>query len=134
MKEAFMNTNLVRRGMLALALGVAITALMAGPFSSPVLAHNELLKTDPAAKATVKVAPTRVQFWFEEKPDMTVTKIVVKGPSGIVETAVHPVSEKVLAADFKSKLAPGAYTVSWQTAGDDSHISKGEFSFTVAAP
>ena len=128
-----MNTNLVRRGMFAAALVVAVTVLMAGPFSSLALAHNELLKTDPAAKAALKVAPARVQFWFEEKPDMTVTKIVVKGPSGIVETTVHPVSEKVLAADFKSKLAPGQYTVSWQTAGDDSHISKGEFSFTVAA-
>ena len=91
------------------------------------------MKTDPAAHATLKVAPARVQFWFEEKPDMTVTKIVVTGPAGVVETTVHPTSEKVLAADFNSKLAPGNYTVSWQTAGDDSHISKGEFSFTVAA-
>lgn len=128
-----MNTNLVRRGMFALVLGVAVTVLMAGPFSSSALAHNELLKTDPAAKATVKVAPERIQFWFEEAPDMTVTKIVVTGPSGMVETTVHTVSAKVLAADFKSKLAPGKYTVSWQTAGDDSHISRGEFSFTVAA-
>lgn len=118
--------------MLALAIGV-VAVLTAGPFSPSALAHNELLKTDPAAKATVKAAPTRVQFFFEEKPDMTVTKVVVKGPSGIIETTVHPVSEKVLAADFKSKLAPGEYTVTWQTAGDDSHISKGEFSFTVAA-
>jgi len=128
-----MNANLVRRGMIALAFGVAVAVLMAGPFSSSALAHNELLKTDPAAKATVKAAPARVQFWFEEKPDMTVTKIVVKGSSGVIETTLHTVSEKVIAADFKSKLAPGQYTVSWQTAGDDSHISKGEFSFTVAA-
>jgi len=39
----------------------------------------------------------------------------------------------VIAVDFKGKLPAGEYTVSWQTAGDDSHISKGEFSFTVAA-
>jgi methionine-rich copper-binding protein CopC len=125
-----------RRSVFTMMPGVVailMVGLMAGPFASLVLAHNGLLKTDPAAKAAVKVAPTRVQFWFEEKPDMTVTKIVVKGPSGLIETIVHPVSEKVLAADFKSKLAPGEYTVSWQTAGDDSHISKGVFSFTVAA-
>jgi methionine-rich copper-binding protein CopC len=114
-------------------LGIALVILVAGPFSSLALAHNGLLKTDPAAKAALKVAPTRVQFWFEEKPDMTVTKVAVKGPLGMVETVVHPVSEKVLAADFKSKLTPGEYTVTWQTAGDDSHISKGEFSFSVAA-
>jgi hypothetical protein len=117
---------------------VVLTALglflAAGPFSSLALAHNALLKTDPVAHAALKAAPARVQFWFGEKPDLTVTKIVVKGPSGVVETSpAHPVSEKVLAVDFKGKLAAGQYTVDWQTAGDDSHISKGEFTFTVAA-
>jgi methionine-rich copper-binding protein CopC len=127
-----MNSSLWRRGTLAALLGVGVL-LVAGPFASTLLAHNQLLKTDPAAQATIKAAPARIQFWFGEKPDMTVTKVVVKGPSGIVDTTVHPVSEKVLAADFKGKLAPGQYTVSWQTAGDDSHISKGVFNFTVAA-
>jgi copper resistance protein C len=125
-----MSTN-SRRGTLAALLGLGLTLLI-GPYAGTLQAHNQLLKTDPAAKASVKVSPARVTFWFQEKPDMTVTKIVVKGPSGIVETTVHPISEKVLAADFKSKLAPGAYTVSWQTAGDDSHISKGDFTFNVA--
>lgn len=127
-----MNANLWQRGILVTLLGVGLI-LLGGPLAGTLLAHNQLLKTDPAAQATVKAAPARVQFWFGEKPDMTVTKVVVKGPSGIIETTVHPVSDKVLAADFKSKLAPGQYTVSWQTAGDDSHISKGVFSFTVAA-
>jgi len=127
-----MNANRVRRGLLAVVLGVAVI-VMAGPLSSLVLAHNQLLKTDPVAHAVLKTAPTRIQFWFEEEPDMSVTKVVVKGPSGIVETTVHTISAKVLAADFKGKLATGEYTVNWQTAGDDSHISKGMFSFTVAA-
>ena len=127
-----MKTEQWRRGTLVAVLGL-ILVLVTGPLAATLSAHNQLLKTDPAAHAALKAAPARLQFWFGEKPDMTVTKIVVKGPSGIVETTVHPVSEKVLAADFKSKLAPGAYTVTWQTAGDDSHISKGEFSFTVTA-
>jgi copper resistance protein C len=122
-----MRTNLVRA-----VLGVAVVAfLLAGPFSPLALAHNELLKTDPPANATLKVAPTRIQFWFEEAPDMTVTKVMVMSGPTMLATTVHTVSEKVLAADFKTKLAPGKYTVTWQTAGDDSHISKGEFSFTV---
>jgi hypothetical protein len=126
------NTKILRQGTLAAILGVGLF-FVTGPFAGALLAHNQLLKTDPAAKAAVKASPARVTFWFGEKPDMTVTKVVVKGPSGVVEATVHTVSEKVLAADFKSKLAPGAYTVTWQTAGDDSHISKGEFTFTVAA-
>ena len=127
------HIKVARRGLLAAAFAVGLMVLMAGPFSSSAVAHNELLKTDPAAKATVKASPARIQFWFEEEPDMSVTKVMVKGPSGPVPATVHITSAKVLAADFKSKLAPGEYTVTWQTAGDDSHISKGQFSFTVAA-
>jgi methionine-rich copper-binding protein CopC len=130
-----MNATFGRpRAALAILFVLGLLFLTAGPFSRPALAHNGLLKTDPTAHATLKAAPARIQFWFEEKPDLTVTKVVVKGPQGIIETGpAHPVSEKVLAVDFKGKLAPGEYTVSWQTAGDDSHISKGVFSFTVAA-
>lgn len=123
-----MKANLVR----AVFAGVVVAVfLMAGPFSPLAMAHNELLKTDPPANATLKVPPTRIQFWFEEAPDMTVTKVMVMRESAMLATTVHTVSAKVLAADFKTKLAPGKYTVTWQTAGDDSHISKGEFKFTV---
>ena len=130
-----MKANLERsRAALTVFFLLGLLFLAAGPFSSLALAHNQLLKTEPAAHAALKVAPARVQFWFGEKPDMTITKIVVKGPSGVVETGpAHPVSEKVLAVDFKGKLPAGEYTVSWQTAGDDSHVSKGVFSFTIAA-
>ena len=127
-----MNTNFSRRGILAVALGLGLSLLI-GPLAGTLLAHNRLIKTDPAAQAAVKVSPARLTFWFFEKPDLAVTKIAVKGPAGAVEVApAHVISEKVIAADFKGKLVAGQYSVSWQTAGDDGHISKGEFSFSVA--
>jgi methionine-rich copper-binding protein CopC len=130
-----MKANLLRpRTGLAVLFLLGLLFFAAGPFSTLTLAHNQLLKTEPAAHAALKTAPARVQFWFGEKPDMTITKITIKGPSGPVDVGpAHPVSEKVIAVDFKGKLPAGEYTVSWQTAGDDSHISKGAFSFTVAA-
>jgi copper resistance protein C len=130
-----MHTNRWQlRSAFAAVFGLGLLFLAAGPFSTLTLAHNQLLKTEPAAHAALKAAPARVQFWFGEKPDMTITKITVKGPSGAVETTpARPVSEKVIALDFKGKLSAGEYTVSWQTAGDDGHVSKGVFSFTVAA-
>jgi len=119
---------------LAILLVFGLLLLAAGPFANLALAHNQLLKTDPAAHAALKVSPARIQFWFGEKPDLKITKIAVKGPAGAVDVGpAHVVSEKVIATDFKGKLAPGEYSVSWQTAGDDGHISKGVFSFTVAA-
>jgi methionine-rich copper-binding protein CopC len=129
--EVLMDAAFLQRGLFTVARGLVVATLMMGPFSSLILAHNRLVKTEPKAEAALKVAPARIQFWFEEKPDMTVTKVVVVGPSGVIATAVHPVAEKVLVADFKNSLAPGKYTVTWQTAGDDSHISRGTFNFTV---
>jgi len=96
------------------------------------LAHNKLMKTEPAAGAVLKASPARVEIWFEEKPDLTVSKVAVQGPSGIVETGPpHANGEKSIAADFKAKLTDGQYVVNWQTAGDDGHVSKGDFNFSM---
>jgi methionine-rich copper-binding protein CopC len=106
--------------------------LIAGVFATLALAHNKLLKSAPNAGATLKTSPARVEMWFAEKPDLAVTKIAVKGPAGPVETGpLHANAATSIAADFKGKLADGLYLVSWQTAGDDGHVAKGDFSFTV---
>jgi len=126
-----MNTNGGRLRMFGVVLGLGLSLLI-GPLAGTLLAHNRLIKTEPAAQAAVKASPARITFWFFEKPDLAVTKIAVKGPAGAVDVApAHAISEKVIAADFKGKLAAGQYTVSWQTAGDDGHISKGVFNFSV---
>ena len=111
---------------------ILTVVLFAAAFATLALAHNKLLKSAPAAGATLTTSPARVEMWFEEKPDPAVSKIAVKGPAGAVETGpVHANPKNALAADFKGKLANGQYAVSWQTAGDDGHVSKGDFSFTV---
>jgi len=107
-------------------------AVLAGAFAILALAHNKLMKTEPAAGAVLKASPARVEIWFEEKPDLTVSKVAVKGPSGAVEMGPpHANGEKSIAADFKAKLTDGQYVVKWQTAGDDGHVSKGDFNFSV---
>lgn len=129
-----MRTSFGRRAGLGFLIVIGLAILGFGPFGGLALAHNQLLKTDPAAHAALKAAPAKIQFWFGEKPDLAITKITVKGPAGAVETSpAHAISEKVIAVDFKSKVAAGDYTVTWQTAGDDGHVSKGGFSFSVAA-
>jgi len=106
--------------------------LIAGVFATLALAHNKLLKSAPAAGAVLRTSPARVEMWFAEKPDLAVTKIAVKGPAGPVETGpTHANAGASIVADFKGKLADGPYVVSWQTAGDDGHVAKGDFSFTV---
>lgn len=97
-----------------------------------VVAHAKLEKATPADGATVAAAPSNVELVFNEALDLKLTKIDVTGPSGKVELGpVHSTAAKSVMARVNAKLEDGKYTVSWQTAGDDGHVVKGEFSFTV---
>ena len=40
--------------------------------------------------------------------------------------------EKDLMARVSGRMPDGAYTARWQTAGDDGHVLKGEWTFTIA--
>jgi methionine-rich copper-binding protein CopC len=91
------------------------------------------MKTEPADGAALRTSPAHVEMWFAEKPDPAVTKIAVKGSAGDVGVgSPHAGTDKSIVADFKGALPAGHYSVNWQTAGDDGHMSKGTFSFSVA--
>jgi len=112
-----------RAGMAAVGV-FALTAWMG--------AHTKLEKSDPADGATVTKAPTMVQLFFNEKPDLKVSKVELTGPSGKVELGpAHSMADKDIMAAIKGALGNGKYTVTWQAAGSDGHVQKGEFSFTV---
>ena len=111
---------------------VFAVVLFAGALATLAFAHNKLMKSAPAAGAALTASPARVEMWFAEKPDLALSKIAVKGATGAVETGpIHANSATSIVTDFKGKLANGQYVVSWQTAGDDGHVSKGDFSFSV---
>jgi methionine-rich copper-binding protein CopC len=107
--------------------------LFAGALATVALAHNKLVKTEPADGSVVKSSPAHVEIWFAEKPDPALSKISVKGAAGAVVMGATRGTDKSLIADLKGKLADGKYTVDWQTSGDDGHVSKGQFGFTVQA-
>ena len=96
-----------------------------------VRAHAKLEKTEPAANATVQTAPTHVQLFFSEAPDVAVSKIEIKGASDKVKLVQAHVMGKSLMATVQGEMSDGVYTVLWQTSGDDGHPQKGEFAFTL---
>jgi methionine-rich copper-binding protein CopC len=98
-----------------------------------VQAHTKLEKSEPAAGATV-AAPKQIQLWFNEKIDVAVSKIELTSPSGTVELGPpHSMGGKTLMAAVTGKIAAGTYTVAWQTAGDDGHVVKGDYTFSVSS-
>jgi len=72
-----------RVGRVVLAV-VAALALSVG-----VQAHAKLEKSIPAAGATVTAAPAAIMLYFNETPDLKVSKVEVTGPSGKWNSVPH---------------------------------------------
>jgi len=97
-------------------------------------AHTSLRASDPAKDARLAVAPTRITLWFTARPQLAFSKLTLTGPSGIV--ALGPLAADTgdaLLAPIVGALAPGEYTVTWQTAAADGHETRGTFTFVYGA-
>ena len=100
--------------------------------SAAATAHMKVAKTSPAEGESLAKAPAHVQVWFTQKPDAAMSKLSLTGPKGDVSLFVHPAEENSLMGMIQEKsLADGTYVVKWQAAGDDGHIQRGEFTFTL---
>lgn len=110
-------------GLVAVAL-VATTAV--------TFAHMKLSKTLPAADSVVTAKPAKIQLWYTQAPDKAVSRLTLTGAAG--EVALGPMevgADKSLSAAVSGSMPDGAYKVAWQAAGDDGHVQKGEFTFSV---
>jgi methionine-rich copper-binding protein CopC len=111
---------------------VLVALAVVAALSAPASAHMALSKSAPADKATLTVAPTQLQLWFTQKPDLAVSRLTLTGTAGDVKLgALKLLEERSLVAPVEGTLADGAYTISWQAAGDDGHIQKGQLTFTL---
>jgi methionine-rich copper-binding protein CopC len=112
------------------AFGVLVAvAMVIG--ASTLQAHMKLEKSEPAANAVVAKPLPHVQVFFTEAPDLKVSKLELKGPSDKTKLVQVHVMDKSLMAVVDGEMPDGVYTVSWQAAGKDGHIQKGDFTFTV---
>jgi methionine-rich copper-binding protein CopC len=110
----------------------AIAATSILTLSATLLAHMKLARSVPAQGATLNARPASVQIWFTEAPDPKLTKITVQGSAGPIKLgAVRVESDKSAAAAVEGDMPDGAYTVNWQSAGNDGHVQKGSFTFTL---
>ena len=120
-----------RRGATIVLAGVAICALAA--WAAPF--HLHLVKSMPAANATVAAAPDSIRLWFSQPPELKVTSVKVTGP-GTAAVALAPLAKRdssLVIAPVKDKMAAGAYTVAWRTMAKDGHVARGMFAFRIGA-
>ena len=124
---------MTRRSDRSLA-GISLLALFA-VFTVGLSAHLAVARTMPANGSTVTDAPARVRIWFTQQPSPRVSLLEMKGPAGDVplgEIAIDR-QERSVAAAVNGTLAPGRYVVTWRTAGDDGHVMRGTFAFSLEA-
>ena len=118
--------NLKMRRVLLLLVTLVVSTLVV------VQGHTKLEKSEPANGAALSAAPPHLQLWFNESPDLAVTRIVLVGPAGTVDLSpTHLKGPKTVMAGITGPMRDGKYTASWQTAGDDGHLIKGEIAFTL---
>ncbi len=119
-----MTTHWTRALLVTLATTVAATAI--------VSAHMAYSKSLPEKDATISESPSEVQVWFTQDPEPAISQLSLEGPAGEIALGDTEVgAEKSIVAAVPTALGPGSYTVKWRSAGDDGHVQRGEFGFTL---
>ena len=114
------------------------SACVAAALALPVqaFAHGTLQSSTPAAGAHLSVVPASISLLFTERPSLTLTTVVLIGPTGetisLGPLTSAPDSRLAVTTAIDGALPSGVYTVRWQMAGDDGHPTTGSYRFTLA--
>lgn len=113
------------------AFGLAAAITLA---SAPAHAHAFLDHASPRVGSQVKPAPATLQLWFTQNLVTAFCQVSVSGPPGFGgagparAAASDPLS---LVVDLRAPAPPGVYTVRWRVLSVDTHVTEGDFKFTV---
>lgn len=121
-----------RLGILATTLSlVAGAATVAGASGF----HFALERSVPEADASVS-SVREIRLWFTQVPQENSASVRLIDAAGeAVETGEvtsDPADGKIVFVALQTPLPPGGYTVAWRGIGDDGHVVRGDFAFTVA--
>jgi methionine-rich copper-binding protein CopC len=114
---------------------MAFGAAVALAASGPAFAHAHLVRSNPAAGATVHTGPKTITLTFDERlvPAFSKFELTMPAHGGMkvpVKTAVSPDGKRIVGT-LANRLGAGAYKVVWIVAGSDGHKMTGEVAFKV---
>ncbi|GAB4516980.1 MAG: hypothetical protein OHK0046_23120 [Anaerolineae bacterium] len=119
---------------------ICILILLAALFViglSPAAAHANLIRSDPAANATLTEAPGAIHLWFTEPLEPAFSRIELRDANG--NTLDTPPAQVAGADNTELILSPGAlpdgvYTVAWRVVSStDGHMTQGSFPVGIGA-
>ena len=121
---------IVARASLVLAL-IQITS------PSAVLGHAFPIRSEPRVGWKVTASPPKVTIWFDGELEPAFSTIAVynaaKQRVDKNNARVNPSDASILEVDLPP-LPAGEYRVHWNVLSKDTHVTEGNFSFTVAEP
>lgn len=111
--------------------------LLAVTLVTPVVAwaHAFLDHAQPAVGATVTSPPKMLRLWFSEDLEAAFCRVEVTAAATGRSVAAGPAN--AAAGDPRelevplTQLVPGHYRVSWKAVSVDTHVTHGDFEFTV---
>ena len=117
-----------RAGLLAAVAALALAG------AATANAHAFLDHASPRVGSAVKTAPTKLQLWFTQGLVTTFCHVTVTGPPGFGGAGPAdpaPSNAPSLVVALRSPTPPGVYTVRWRVVSVDTHVTEGDFNFTV---
>jgi copper resistance protein C len=115
------------------AILLAPAALLIG--MSPAWAHAFLERASPAVGSTIHAAPAEIVLRFTERIEPAFSTVQVTGPGGERVDAGNARIDAREPASLRvpvKNLTAGTYKVVWRVVSVDSHVTDGDFKFTVA--
>ncbi len=114
----------------------ALMALLLIAPASAAFAHAHLLRSDPAANATVRQPPTRLRLEFTVPIRPTVSGVRLTEPGGrrimLAPLSWVPHDLQAVTAPLPAHLGVGRYLVEWSALDPNAHRTHGAFAFVIA--
>jgi len=116
------------------AVVVVVAFLAMAGFATPALAHNQLIASNPADKATVETSPATVELTFDQPVQQGdgLNSIAITGPDASTWSVGAPeVASNVVSATVDGLGPAGEYRIGYRILSADGHPVRGELTFTL---
>ena len=113
----------------------AIVAVCAYALAGAAWPHAFLDHATPAVGSTVQGAPARVALRFTQRLEPAFSRVQVVDAAGKRvdrEDASVSGDDATMLTVSLAPLAPGRYAVKWRVLSVDTHVTEGDYTFTVA--
>jgi copper resistance protein C len=114
--------------------GVLFLWFCAAP--APVEAHAFPIRSEPRVGWTIASAPPKVTIWFDGELEPVFSVITVyntaKQQVDKHNSRVGGSDNSIIEVDLPP-LPEGSYRVYWKALSKDTHVTEGDFTFTIAA-